>query len=107
MGVRNNSKILILRLNLPLESSKILFYFENLKIPLQLFIFRVGIFFLFDQIKQSDYRILFLINATNNLAVMNILILGNLKQSSIDLSPLQFKLPAMNHEMMKLLLSSQ
>lgn len=80
--VHHNRVIFIYRLDLALKGPKVLLHLQHFEV---LLLELLLLLFLLDQIEQGNSGILFLIDATDDLTVMDVLILGDLWKGSADL----------------------
>lgn len=99
MQILQNCVVFINDFDLPLKSSKILFYFQNLKIHFLLLVF---LFIFFDKVKNSNGGVLLFINTSNNLAMMNVLISRDFWKGSFEGFIFNFNFTTLNCKMMNL-----
>ena len=83
MRVGKYDIVLINRVDFTLKASHILLDFQYLKVLLLFLIFAIGLFLL-DEVEDSDDSILFFIDIADNLAMMDVLILRDWRETCTD-----------------------
>jgi hypothetical protein len=100
VGVHEDGVVFLLRFDFALEGAEVLLDFEDLEVGVLLFL-------LFYQVEHHHYRILFLIDGPHDLAVLNVLVVGDGGQGCRHLLVLHPHLPVLDGEVMQFQFSCQ